>query len=86
MFMLVYIHQLQKPAEEASTEVQALAENDEGTLSNENVNKILITIFIIQSKQMIYNLIQREIMNLSVTKLLLESRKKFQVTNERLAF
>lgn len=86
MFMLVCIHQLQKPAEEASTEVQALAENDEGTLSNENVNKILITIFITQSKQMIYNLIQREIMNLSVTKLLLESRKKFQVTNERLAF
>ena len=84
--MLVCIHQLQKPAEEASTEVQALAENDEGTLSNENVNKILITIFITQSKQMIYNLIQREIMNLSVTKLLLESRKKFQVTNERLAF
>ena len=84
--MLVYIYQLQKPAEEASTEVQALAENDEGTLSNEIVNKILITIFIIQSKQMIYNLIQREIMNLSVTKLLLESRKKFQVTNERLAF
>ena len=63
MFMLMYIHQLQKPAGEASTEVQALAENDEGTLSNENVNKILITIFIIQSKQMIYNLIQREIMN-----------------------
>ena len=44
-------HQPQKPAGEASTEVEAspTCENDQGVLSEENVNKILISILIIQS-------------------------------------